>query len=121
MVLSGLNSALPQETRPARCRSLDLQFAQNVLYAHVGNLTHDVCQWQGHMPHVTPRNPQTVAPLDLLGLPYNLDPAAQPLAQPQGLPAAGECAPEHCDLHMHAHTYAVVRTRSATALAIVGL
>ena len=37
------------------------------------------------MPQTAPRSPQTVALLDLLGLPYNLDPAAPPLAlQPLG-------------------------------------
>jgi hypothetical protein len=37
------------------------------------------------MPQTSPRNPQTVALLDLLGLPYNLDPAeAQPALQPLG-------------------------------------
>ena len=42
------------------------------------------------MPQTAPRSPQTVALLELLGLPYNLDPAAAPMAlQPLGggLPA----------------------------------
>ena len=41
----------------------------------------------GRMPQAARRSPQTLAFLELLGLPYNLDPAAQQLRNDGGLPA----------------------------------
>lgn len=41
----------------------------------------DACIWrQGKMPQAAVRNPQTVAFLEMLGLPYDLDPAAVAVA-----------------------------------------
>ncbi len=45
------------------------------------------------MPQSSPRNPQTVALLEMLGLPYNLDPAAPPLAPLGGGAAAAGDTP----------------------------
>ena len=51
---------------------------------------------QGRMPQSSPRNPQTVAFLDMLGLPYNLDPAA-PVLAPLGGGGGGGAAAGACD------------------------
>ncbi len=46
----------------------------------------------GTMPAVPARNPQTVALLELLGLPYTLDPAGARAATGPGHVAAGACS-----------------------------
>lgn len=62
------------------------------------------------MPQSSPRNPQTVALLEMLGLPYNLDPSAPPLAPlGGGAAAAGDTPacfswttlPTHTCAHVH--------------------
>ena len=58
-------------------------------YELVSRAYHPCARVQGRMPQRAERNPQTVAFLEMLGLPYDLDPAAGPRQAPA--PVAGEC------------------------------
>lgn len=48
---------------------------------------------QGRMPQSSPRNPQSEALLELLGVPYNLDPDLQPGPPPGLVPGAHPSPP----------------------------